>query len=305
MKRSLIILLPALFMLAACGTASQYASQQQFPDGIYYRPQPIVELLAEEDFMAMAAQNLAADSLRLHKKELAKLRAEEDSYSYYTPYYGFYGPYHYSPYYHSPYYYGPYYYTWRRFDPFYDRYWDPFWDPYWSPYTPHFYWGSSISWSPYWGGSPYMYGYGYAYDYYNRNGYAGGRYPEDRYSGTVQSVTGAGNFRRSGSMSSGSSSGYGAAGVRRSGSSSSYSGGSVTRAGSSSRSSYRRSGGYTVGSGNSSSSDYSTRSSSYSGSSSSYSGGSSGGGYSGGGHSGGGGGSTHSGGSSGGGGGRR
>ena len=32
MKRSLIILLPALLALASCGTAAQYASDQRFPD---------------------------------------------------------------------------------------------------------------------------------------------------------------------------------------------------------------------------------------------------------------------------------
>ena len=60
MKRSLLFLLPALLALASCGTASQYASSQQYPDGIYYRPEPSVKLLTEEDFKRRAAERLAA-----------------------------------------------------------------------------------------------------------------------------------------------------------------------------------------------------------------------------------------------------
>ncbi len=94
MKRSLIILLSALLGLASCGTTAQYASrEQQFPDGIYYRPQPVVEMYTEEDFRQMAARNIAAaDTSRRKQQNLAE--AAPDYYDYW-----------YSPYYYSPYYY--------------------------------------------------------------------------------------------------------------------------------------------------------------------------------------------------------
>ena len=135
MKRSLIILLPALLALASCGTAAQYASDQRFPDGIYYRPQPPVELYSEEDFRDMAARNIASDSLKLKEKNY-----DDYGYSYYSPYY-----------YYSPY--------WGYRGYAWSRYWDPFWDPYWDPY-----WG--IGRYGYYGFySPYSY-YSYGYPYY-------------------------------------------------------------------------------------------------------------------------------------------
>ena len=89
MKRTLIFLLPLLVALASCGTTAQYASNQQFPDGIYYRPQAVVELYSEEDFKEMAAQQLA------DKRQVDTLIIPADDLR--------------LSYYYNPYYYGPYY----------------------------------------------------------------------------------------------------------------------------------------------------------------------------------------------------
>lgn len=276
MKRSLLFLLPAVFLIAACGSLSELASrQQEFPDGIYFRPQPVVELLTEDDFRSMAAQNIAADSLRRKNK----LRASEsDDYTYlYSPFsYRYYSPFGFSSYWYG--YPGYHRYGWGIWDPFYDPYWDPYWSWGWSYSPSYWYYGSYYS--------PY-------YHYYPYSSFTG------RSSYNTSYVTGSGNHRRAGSISTTGGSGS----ARLSGA------GSSSGSGSSGRSSgnYRRSGGFTVSSGSSDSGSYSrsgssTRSSSYSGGG--YSGGGSSGGYSGGGYSGGGG-SSHSGGSGGGGGGRR
>lgn len=277
MKRSLIFLLPAILALASCGTAAQYASDQLYPDGIYYRPQPPVQLYSEEDFRDMAARNLAADSLKT-KKQL-----EQDyGYGYYSPYY------YYSPYwgYRS--------YAWGLWA---DPWWDPYWDPWWG-YGRYGYYGF---YSPY---SYYSYSYPYYHHYYSYAPYhpvyvtRPADYGASGYPGNY--LTGGNNHRRAGSISTGGTS-VAPSSVTYRRSSGSGSGTAVRSSSSSSSSSsgYRRSG----------SNDYTPRSSSsYSGSSSrssyssgsSYSGGSShssGGGYSGG--------SSHSGGSGGGGGGRR
>ncbi len=279
MKRSLTFLLPAVFLAAACGSLSELASQQQqFPDGIYFRPQPAVELLSEDDFKSMAAEIIAADSLRRKNK----LRASEaDDYTYlYSPFsYRYYSPFGY----HSYWYGSPYYrYGWGIWDPFYDPYWDPYWSWSWS-YSPY-----------YWYGGGYYYPYSH-YHYFPYSGFTG------RSSYNTSYVTGSGNHRRAGSLSTSG----GSASARLSGSGSS----SVRSSSGRSTGNYRRSGGFTVDTSDSGSYSRSgsSRSSSYSGGG--YSGGSySGGGYSGGGSSGGysgGGGSSHSGGSGGGGGGRR
>ena len=117
MKRSLIILLPALLALASCGTTAQYASrEQEYPDGIYYRPQPVVELLSEDDFREMAARKNASDTLKLGSKGTVQ-KDDDPYYSYYyspfhSPFYGYYG--YYSPYYgyYSPYWSYRGYYSW-------------------------------------------------------------------------------------------------------------------------------------------------------------------------------------------------
>ena len=61
MKRSATLFLPLLLMLASCGTTAQFA-QQRFQDGIYARPgeeTQAVRLYSEEDFAAMAAENIS------------------------------------------------------------------------------------------------------------------------------------------------------------------------------------------------------------------------------------------------------
>ena len=137
MKRSLMILLPALAVMASCGSLSEYASQQRFPDGIYFRPQPVVELLTAEDFRNLAAENLAADSLRQRRK-IQTEEANDSYYGYYGPY-GFYSPYGVGyPYYYYPwsYYSRAYYglgYPWSLSSYYaWSSLYDPLWDPTWS-----------------------------------------------------------------------------------------------------------------------------------------------------------------------------
>jgi len=278
MRRSLILLLPALLALASCGTASQYASSQTYPDGIYYRPEPVVELYSEDDFKAMAAEQIAsraaaADSLKTARK---------GNTDYYNSYIYSYDPYYYSSWYH------PYYSSW--------------YSPYWGYRS---WYGMSPYWYSGWYGGFYDYWYdpywGYA-SYYGPSWYYGGYYRPYRPHGFIGSgsygrhTSNGQTYRRSGSSTSASSAPgknnrYDPEGSR-----------------SSSRSVYRRSGssyssGSDSGSSRSSSSSSSYRSGSYSSSSSHSSSGHSSGGYSGGGHSSGGysGGGSHSGGSSGGG----
>ena len=290
MKRSLMILLPALAIMASCGSLSQYASEQRFPDGIYFRPQPVIELLTAEDFRGLAAENLAADSLR----QKNKIKSQERNYDY--DYYGYYGPFGLYGTYGYPYYYYPWsyysrayyalgypwslssYYAWSSL-------YDPLWDPAWN-------WG---------------YGFGPRYNYYGYSVWP--RYYSGLVSHSGSNVSNPDysyNHRRAGSLGTGvSTSSY-----TRSSAASSGRSVNPTRSGGGSSGAYRRSGGISISTDTGSYSGSSaTRSSSYSGGSSSsrsYSGGSS---YSSGGSShssgGGGGGSSHSGGSGGGGGGRR
>ena len=62
MKQSATLFLPILLMLASCGTPAQY-SQQRFLDSIYADPEEVeaVELLTEEDFEYLAAENIARE----------------------------------------------------------------------------------------------------------------------------------------------------------------------------------------------------------------------------------------------------
>ena len=287
MKRSLTFLLPAVLLLASCGGLSEYASGQKYPDGIYFRPQPEVQPLSVEDFRNRASEQLAADSLRLRSK-FRQQESQYDDYAYYSsPYYRYYGPY-FLPYYATPYSYNPFWYGgrlgrygWGLWDPYYDPLWDSYWYPFWHPY---------VGYSSFW-----------AYDYYRPYPYYPGSVlpvhgnPGGHSSGNLSNVvSGGGNHRRAGSVSTSRSGG--SSSMRRAGSASGSGSSGVRSSGGA-----RRSGGYSVSSGSSYSAP--SRSESYSsGRSGGYSGGGS---YSGGGGYSGGGSSSHSGGSGGGGGGRR
>lgn len=145
MKRCLIFLLTVPFALASCGQLSQYAMEQTFVDGIYYRPQPVVTLLTEEDFKQRASENIIADSLRIHRKLQQEQDSKDYSYDRYNPYlygYGFGSWYWDGPSWYGSYYYSPW--RWRSYawNSWYDRWYDPYWyNPYW--YDP--YWGHSWS----------------------------------------------------------------------------------------------------------------------------------------------------------------
>ena len=138
MKRSLIFLLPALLAMASCGSTAQYATSQQVPDGIYYRPEPVVELYTEDDFKAMAAQNIASKSQS--KKDTVVVIMDD----FYSVYYGY--PYAYSSFYGPSWRYRRHYgwgpsWSFGWYGGWYDP-WDPWYDPYWgSPYWGGSYWG--------------------------------------------------------------------------------------------------------------------------------------------------------------------
>ena len=151
MKRSTTLFLPLVFLvLASCATTAQY-SQQRFQDGIYMQPgeEPeLVHLYTEEDFAAMAAQNIAKKQGR---RDTLVVVVDDP---WYSPIY-------------NPYYYGgfPYHNYWNRwriggwYDPWFDLSFSWYYDWYspWSWYDP-FYGG----WYDPWYGS-YYYGYGYGY----------------------------------------------------------------------------------------------------------------------------------------------
>lgn len=233
MRRSLLLLLPALLAMASCGTTSRYASSQWYPDGIYYRPEPVVQLYSEEDFKEMAARNLASKSSARDTVSVPDYR-NDGYYGYYDRYYDRYYGGWYSPFYcHGPYRYSPYFGCWGPswYGGWYSSWYDPWYDPYWGP---SYYWG--------W---PRYYGYGHGHIH------IGNTKPDTHVTGT--------NHRRSGSLSSRSFGNnqepQGAVHHNRAGRSSSYSNsgsnsydsGSSGYSGSSSRSSGHSGGGYSGG----------------------------------------------------------
>ena len=234
MKRSLILLVPAMLALASCELTYQFASVQNYPDGIYYRPEPVVELYTEEDFKDMAARQLASKSTRDTIVVINDYASRYYSYPYY--YDRYYGPY----WGYGRFGWGP---SWSFgwgpslsfgwYGGWYDP-WDPWYDPYWGP--------------SYWG--PYRY-------------YGGGGYFIPRPHGFVpvsntgranpgSYAAGGNNFRRSGSTTTRtatSSSAVSKSSYRRSGNSS----GATVRSSTpptrnyDSGSSYRSSGSYSSG----------------------------------------------------------
>lgn len=150
MKRSTTLILSLVFVLASCGTSSQFA-EQRFVDGIYSKPAPTpakVQLYSEDDFAAMAADNIEREKILdddnsdfLSGLALGLSLGSDwwDPYPWgwryhhwyrfdpwYRNYWYHYGPWYYdhwyySPWYYSPWYYSPWHYGWHGgwYDPWY------------------------------------------------------------------------------------------------------------------------------------------------------------------------------------------
>ena len=140
MKRSATLFLPLLLMLASCGTTAQLA-QQRFQDGIYARPgeeTQAVRLYSEDDFAAMAAENIS----RKHSRDTMVVILDDawawgglgfGSY-YWNRWrrgYGWYDPWYYDPYYYGYSWYDPWYYGYGYYGSWYDPwYYDPWYGGY-------------------------------------------------------------------------------------------------------------------------------------------------------------------------------
>ena len=179
MKRSTTLLLPltALMVLASCGTPAQY-SQQRFPDGLYLNPgeEPeVVHLYSEEDFQAMAAENLARKQ-RGSRDTLVVVLDDPWGYSWHSPY-SYYSPWAWGGLGFGSYYWG----RWGRYGWYDPWYYDPWYGSYW--YDPWY-----ASWYDPWYYDPWYYGYGSSYygwyghrygwydnPYYYGGGWGGGR----------------------------------------------------------------------------------------------------------------------------------
>ncbi len=89
MNRSIVFLLAMLFTVVSCGTSSQFA-QQRYYDGIYRGSVPAnepVHIYTEEEFVAMAAANIARES-RQQSDTVYVVIDNSDDYSWYnSPWY--------------------------------------------------------------------------------------------------------------------------------------------------------------------------------------------------------------------------
>lgn len=305
-------MLPLAFLLASCGSLSEYP--QQFQDGVYGRQSRTVEqvhLYSKEDFAEMAARKIAWQDRDTLKIDLTSKNINVNvNYGNYCPWESCWNRWWWAGFRHGPWYL---YFGWDWYYPFYSPWYSPWYGPWYNPWYDPWYgpWGP---WGP-WGPGPI----GPYYPVYPTPVYRDAVYtPQFRTNGgaynpgrTVHPGTGSTTGRRPGTYSSGSA-GYRSA-TRGTTGTSVISGGSV---GPTFRSSSERSYNYSRGfsrsasspSAGSTSRGYSggggsqTRSYSGSGNSGGYSGGYSGGSsYGGGGSFSGGGSSSHSGGGGGGG----
>ncbi len=159
MKRSALLFMPILLMLASCGTPAQY-SQQRFPDSIYLLPgegQTVTRpLYSEEDFERMAANEIARKQGR---DTLVVIVDDPWDYGWYNRYNRFY---FYSPRWSS--------WAWSLgVGPFWgSRFYTPGWIDPWYDLTWGFYDYGYYPWSSYWYSRYYSpWGYDPWYAYYN------------------------------------------------------------------------------------------------------------------------------------------
>ena len=159
MKRSIVFLMSLSFVVASCGISAQYY-QQEFQDGIYSRSTPVVSntpLYTEDDFVAMAAKNIADK-----EKEKEKQMSVDSLFLKYSN--GGRGSWNQvsenvnvsislfpvglaAASWAGSWWWNRWYWdcTWN---PWWDPFWDPFWDPWWGPrwYNPGWY---HPGWGPY------------------------------------------------------------------------------------------------------------------------------------------------------------
>ncbi len=161
MKQSTTLYLPLLLLaLASCGTSAQY-SQQWFQDGIYARPgaEPrSVRLYSEEDFKAMAAENIARKQQKERDTVYVVVNDGRDDagwlfYDAFSPWawsgvgfglhyywdrwrFGWYDPWWYGPWHYDPWFSRPWYGGW--YDPWFSGWFDPW---YFDPWRPHYWYG--------------------------------------------------------------------------------------------------------------------------------------------------------------------
>jgi len=157
MKHSITLLLPLSLLLASCGSAAQFFTQQTFADGIYYKSAPTqVQVLSKEDFQQLAAQNIASQkaapgdslviSLPQDQQNNIIINVVDPWYSGFRGGWGFSSMYLWNRYmWHSPWYYNNWYYGF--YDPWYYDSW------YFGP------WGYDYWYSPYYYGYPGYYGW--------------------------------------------------------------------------------------------------------------------------------------------------
>ncbi|MCQ2151364.1 MAG: Slp family lipoprotein, partial [Bacteroidales bacterium] len=151
MKRSVTLLLLAILAVTSCGTASQFAAEQSFYDGIYYKPAKVrkVKLKTDEEFVELAAANIRNKEmdttvlLVVPKDKVNVIIGFDLGWGFgwnrwFGPRFGWYGSWGWDPWYYS--WYDPWFYPW--YDPWY-RPWGP--GP-WGPYP----W-----YDPWWGPGPY------------------------------------------------------------------------------------------------------------------------------------------------------
>jgi len=144
MKHTAVLLLPALFALASCGTLSQY-SQQRFTDGVYSRvtEQEPVYIYSKDEFAAMANARIAQEKSVGCLKDTVYVVV--DNTNYYnnsllsSPYHWGWNRYGwYNPWYYGSIYYGSWYaWNWGWYDPWYDWGWYNPWYSYHYPYYHH------------------------------------------------------------------------------------------------------------------------------------------------------------------------
>ncbi len=162
MKRCVTLLLLALLAVTSCGTASQFASEQSFYDGIYYRPAQVreVRILSEEDFVAIAAHKIQNEKAAKDTTLLIVAPKANVNIIFglgwgfgwnwgFGPRFGWYGSWGWDPWFYP---WDPWYYGW---DPWYIG-WDPWYYP-WGPRPWMYPYGPYPYWHPF---GPYPYGPG-------------------------------------------------------------------------------------------------------------------------------------------------
>ena len=181
MKHCIKLLLPVVLAVASCGPLEQTSSRQMFQDGIYYRPTPAsVEILSQEDFRKLAADNIARELAEREDSPALPEQAVSDGgnitiniidpwtlsfgfcgYWGWNPWrYGFYSPWYWNHWHWSDWYW----YDWYWGYPFFDMWMSPWYGGFYPWYGGYYPWyGGYYPWHGYYGWN-YGPGYGYGRD---------------------------------------------------------------------------------------------------------------------------------------------